>query len=429
MGPKNIKALATCFFVVSSILLVLYPNTAHATNIYVTKSGSPAPTGEQSAPFHVIEAAVVRAESEPGSRILIGPGKYYEDFTIETACVLHAMQGTAIIGKRDYGEATTLQLITLNTHLAGDEVFFPDKWADYQRADDIADFIKLMSEKPDVVGFQEIWDADLFKGGDGADGIRPRAGYPYGKHGERHGDILNSGAALMSKYPLAGFKQVEFQEDGGFFDPEKHAAKGWVRATIEKHGFSIGVFNTHTHAESNVVRSAQIYQLINAVNKYRVANPTHVVFMIGDFNVYGETHEYNDSLIPYIDLAGGKDAARNSPGFKFDNSQWTHSETNPLATYFNPDAEGGRLDYIFYISSLNEAVEVVPKVADVLPFRGRNHCCIEVPFPPFKICRVDMEQICVTNPLTSDEICLNAFCTTESSDHWAVYGQFKLIRK
>ena len=428
MGHKNIKTLTTCFSAVLGFLLALSIDTAYTANIYITKSGSPAPTGEQSAPYHVIEAAVFRAKSEPGSRILIGPGKYYETLTIDTPCSLKATGGIVTIGKLDYQASTTLRIITLNTHLAGDEVFFPS-WLDYERADDIADFIKSMSEKPDVVGFQEIWDEDLFKGGDGANGIRPRSGYPYGKHGEREGDILNSGAALMSKYLLGGFKQVEFEEDGGFFDPEHHAAKGWVQATIEKHGFSIGVFNTHTHAESNVIRSAQIYQLIDAVNKYRVANPTHVIFIMGDFNVYGEAHEYYDSLIPYIHLAGGKDDARNSPGFKFDNSQWTYSESNPLATYFDPDAEGGRLDYIFYIPSLNEAVEVLPKIVNVLPFLGRNHCCIQVPFPPYKICREDMEQICVTNPLTSDEICLNAFCTTESSDHWAVNGQFKLIRK
>ena len=419
MKHKKTNTLAALFIIVLGIWLTIGPRTARALNIYVTKSGNPAPTGEQSAPYHMVEAGIVRAKSSPGSTVLIGPGKYYETLTIDTPCTLVATGGTVTIGKLDYQASTTLRIITLNTHLAGDEVFMPS-WVDCWRADDIADFIKALDPKPDVVAFQEIWDEDLFKGGDcdGAIGIRRRSGCTYGEHGEEEGDIMNSGLALMSNYSLSGFAQVEWNAEGGDWP----TAKGYIRATIIKDGFSIGLFNLHTKAGYDVddrnIRWEQLQQLVNAVNEYRVNHRDHVVFVMGDFNVKGEGSEYYPSLIGWMELAEGKDADRNSPGFIVDRNfkdQWTSDDRNLLAYWFG-SGDNARLDYIYYIQSLDGSVEVLPAGAGVLRFRGRDYqVCVSRIIDPFDIPR------CIF-PYRFD-------ITNESSDHWSVYGRFKLYRR
>lgn len=369
-------------------------------DIYVTKAGSPAPTGSLSSPYQMVEAGIVKTKTSSANTVIIAPGKYYETFTIDTPCILKASGGNAIIGELDYQASTTLEIITLNTHLGGDEVFFPS-WQDYERADDIADFFGGHNPRPDVVGFQEIWDEDLFFGGDGANGIRPRSGYPYGDHGDEESDVLNSGCALMSNYPLANFLQTEWDDCYGIF--ECNAAKGWVQATIVKDGFSIGLFDLHAqsdYTDSDIkARKNQMVELKDVVNSYRAQHPSHVVFVMGDFNIYGEGDEYNDTLIPNVgEGAGGKDADRNSPGFILGSSeQWTYCDCNPLAIYFDDEAVSGRLDYIFYFPSSDGSVEVLPSSVNVLKFIGRMH--------------------------SEDNL-----TTNQSSDHWSVHGQFKIIR-
>src|SRR4029434_9958942 len=104
------------------------------------------------------------------------------------------------------------EICALNTHLFGDNI--GPSWQDYARAEDIADTCGASTF--DVVGFEEIWDEDLFYGGDGADGIRPRAGFPFGFHGEAHDlDPLNSGLAIMSQHPLSDTDQVSWTECDG----------------------------------------------------------------------------------------------------------------------------------------------------------------------------------------------------------------------
>jgi len=373
--------------------------------IHVTKAGSPDPDGSLSKPYHVVEAGILRTLGSPASAVEIAAGQYYETFTADTPCTLKASGGTVTIGKMDYQASTTLEIITLNTHLFGDVV--GPSWQDYARADDIADFFGGSNPLPDVVGFQEIWDEDLFFGGDGANGIRPRSGYPYGDHGDLVSICpnlictVNSGLALMSKRPLASFQQVAWDECSSF--EECSAAKGWLQAMIVKDGFSIALFNLHTEADedpfSKMARQDQFIQLKTALLLYRAVHPDHVVFVMGDFNVYGEETEYNDVVVPQIGSpTGGRDADRNSPGFVFDSSkQWTYGNSNPLKMKWDAGAKCGRLDYIFYFASLDGSVEVIPTSVEVLPFTGRT--------------------------LTEDGL-----TTNQSSDHWSVHGQFQLIR-
>jgi hypothetical protein len=430
---RKVFAVAT----VASFLITVNVAIAQDDTIHVSKTGSPDPDGSQAKPYQMVEAGIARTLTSPDNTVEIGAGTYYETFTTNTPAVLQAVGGTVTIGKRDYQAATSLEIVTLNTHLAGDELFFRitgNTWEDYARADDIADFFGSFSPSPDVVAFQEIWDEDLFFGDGSANGILPRSGYPYGDHGQEEEDILNSGAALMSKFPLVGFEQVQFDEEGGFFDPELHAAKGWVHATIVKDGFSIGLFNLHTHAEDVVIRSEQIAQLKIAVLLYRAMNPSSVVFAVGDYNVYGEGNEYNSILIPHLGLSGldGHDADRNSPGFDFDSkAQWTLSRDNPLAIYFDDATVSGRLDYIFYFPSLDGTVEVIPLSVDVLQFTGRTlgGTTVECVSPDFFGC-IEKPHCC--SPacrLFPDCLRVNGLTTDQSSDHWGLHGRFRLVRQ
>lgn len=157
----------------------------------------------------MVEAGIVRAKSLLGSTVLIGPGKYYETLTIDTPCTLVATGETVTIGKLDYQAWTTLDVITLNTHLAGRQWFMPS-WKDKARAYDIAHFFGGANPRPDVVGFQETWDPTLFLGDDYAARILAMSSYqPNGRHGSALGSRgANSGLALMSKYELTEYAQV-----------------------------------------------------------------------------------------------------------------------------------------------------------------------------------------------------------------------------
>lgn len=417
-----------------SILLVIGSLTANAQDvIYVTKSGIPDPDGSASKPYHVVESGIARTLTSSATTVKIGPGKYYETFTVGTPVTLEANGGVVTIGKLDYQASTMLEIITVNIHIAGDTIM--PSWADCLRAGGIADFIKALVTKPDLVAFQELWDDDFFKGGD-CDGLeeilngqRPveilrDSEYPYGRHGKRVFAGLglgNSGLAIMSEYPLSGWKQKEWTREGG----DRAMAKGFIRSTITKDGFSIGLFNLHTKAEDDImdhnIRWQQLRQLVRAVNNYRDNHPDHVVFVMGDFNIKGESCEYYESLIGWMASANGKDADRNSPGFIVDSNhrdhrkQWTSDDSNLLSFYFD-SVENGRLDYIFYIPSLDGSIEVLPTGVDVLPFRGQDYLvCTSRIIDPLGA------PWCVV-PYTYR-------VTNESSDHWSVRGQFKLIRK
>jgi endonuclease/exonuclease/phosphatase family metal-dependent hydrolase len=333
---KKLNGLTVLFSVAVSISLATSTQESfRQNNIWVTKSGSPAPTGTQSAPYQMVEAGIARAKHLPGSNIIIGPGKYYETFTVNTPVTLKASGGVVTIGKLDYQTSTTMDIITLNTHLGGDETFMCN-WADCLRAGDIGKFIKALFPKPDVVAFQEIWDEDFFKGGDCDEDIEilRDSKYKYGEHGEKEKPVLNSGLALMSKDSLRDFVQVQWNEEGG----EWPTAKGYVHATIIKDKFAIGLFNLHAKAgddlEDRIIRREQLQQLIDTVTRYRRKYPDRVVFVMGDFNIKGERSEYYNTLIERMKLVNGKDADRNSPGFVVHLSyrdQWTCDDSNLLA--------------------------------------------------------------------------------------------------
>lgn len=385
--------------------------TVYAANIYVTKAGSPDPDGSSVKPYQMVEAGIVRAKRIPGSTVLIGPGKYYETLTIDRPCTLTAAGGTATIGEMDYEASTTLELVTLNTHLCGD-VHFCDSWRDKERAEDISFYIRdTLKRSPDVICFQEIWDDDVFLGDPGdweGEGIRRRAGYPYGKHGTAN-DCLgcwNSGLAIMSWHLMTNWAQLFWGRaaDDMCNGTDCMAGKGWVQTNIEKDGFNIWIVNLHADAHASPgdreARRNQLAKLRDFLIIWMSIYPSHAFFVVGDFNIVGESSEYDGILVDRLGRElGGRDGDRNSPGFIVDGSyreQWTSNDQNPLSREFD-SAENGRLDYIFYFPSWDGSVEVLPMAVEVREFRGRW--------------------------LTESDT-----TTNESSDHYSVHGKFKLIK-
>jgi endonuclease/exonuclease/phosphatase family metal-dependent hydrolase len=186
------------------------------------------------------------------------------------------------------------------------------------------------------------------------------------------------------------------------------AGKGWVLTEIEKDGFKIWIVNLHTDAGESLsdrqARKNQLTKLRFNLIILRQTFPHHVLFVMGDFNIYDHKDQYRKFLIDLLGQgeAGGRDADRNSPGFTIgceeDCEHWTYSTDNDLAWHFDDESPSGRLDYIFYFPSWDGSVEVLPTYVNVLPFRGRT--------------------------LSEDDV-----TTNESSDHWAVHGKFKLIRR
>lgn len=150
--------------------------------VHVTKAGSPDPDGSLGRPYRLAEVGIARTLASPSNTVLVAAGTYYEMFTTDTRCVLRATGGTVRIGWLGGQTITTLETITLNTHLFGDVVGPIGR--DCERADDIADFVGGPNPLPEIVAFQEIWDEDLFLAVTGANGILPRSGYAYGNHGD-----------------------------------------------------------------------------------------------------------------------------------------------------------------------------------------------------------------------------------------------------
>lgn len=384
---------------------------AHAASIHVTKSGSPAPDGSESRPYHMVEAGIVKTRISPAKTVEIEAGEYYETFTTDTPCTLTATGGTVTIGQMDYKASTTLDIITLNTHLCGD-VHLCTKWCPRERAEDISFYIRdTLQWSPDVVCFQEIWDDDLFLGDPGdweGEGILTWAGYRYGEHGTET-DCLgcwNSGLAIMSQHPMAYWTQFFWGPASlGMCDGwDCMAGKGWVQTKIEKEEFNIWIVNLHADAGESpgdkIARILQFARLHDHLFIWKMLNPSHVFFVMGDFNVYGHHDEYMDVLINFLgsEELKGRDAVRNSPGFTTHMASLTYDCSNDLAGHFDDECLSGRLDYIFYFPPFDGSVEVLPMDVNELPFQGRW--------------------------LTEDGV-----TTNDSSDHYGVYGRFKLIRK
>lgn len=377
------------------LLLINCPSPAQAqSNIVVDRNGSAAPDGSSERPYQLVEAGACKAR--PNGTVEIRPGVYNETFTLDYPVRLTA-SGPALIGPVGGQPRVTLKVVTYNTHLFGDEVGGILRFADRARAASIADWIRL--EDADVVGLQEVWDEEL------AAAIIQRAGYPHSFYSNEHDesdDLLNSGLLLLSKHPLLNATQTFYRaevsiSDCGAFSPlcllrnptapwkcltectryiDGFASKGFVQATVNKDGFQLGIFITHTQAEHHIdakkERRKQLEQLGPQIQQYRAANPGAEVIALGDFNVISESGEYYNSLLP---LLGLRDAfANRAPCLDTTKHRATCDyNQNDLARHFDntaDDCNDKRLDYVLY--SHGNAFDVLPAKLEVRRYQAET---------------------------------------------------------
>jgi endonuclease/exonuclease/phosphatase family metal-dependent hydrolase len=386
MQPLALRAILYC--IIGGIGVDIAIRALAEPNSYVTPEGSVAPERDDpTRPWQLVEAAA-RALPAPGGTVIINPGTYRESFFLNTPVRLTAPRGGVFIGSSTNGvvASTTFNVFTWNTHLFGDTV--GASWQDYERAEDMANRLARPREQTDLVSLCEVWDEDLFFGGDGAKGIIPLSGYVHGVHGTRVGILegLNSGLAMMCNFPLASPMQIDYEDCSGSVpiverrSPDCRATKGFISATVVKDGFTFRVYNTHTQSGNDppalVARHKQLLQIATDINGYREANPTHVVFVMGDLNVIGESEVDYELLRGTFGSIGGRDAARNAAHISMYNDHslaYTLTSFNRLALHFDPNPYDQRLDYVWYFPSRDGKISVHPTYVDRVLDPGMTH--------------------------------------------------------
>lgn len=375
-------------------ILALAAGAAQA-QVHVSKPGFFDPTGVNIQPFSLIEAAVCSAPS--GGTLNIGPGIYRESLVVSRPMTLQATGLPVTVGQRT-AQSTTFRIVSYNTHLFGnDHIPALPRWLDPQRAAMISQVVD--DDAADVFGVQEVWDPDFF-------GPIGQQTFPNGYYGSAvvPGRALNSGLGFYSMLPLQNSAQQAYLSINELsFDGL--SSKGYIRTTVTKNGFPIGIFNTHTqsgNASGDIsARQLQLQELAAAVILYRTLNPTHPVILVGDFNVPGETSQHWGYMRASMGgNAETKDGFRNLPCSS--QPACTSCASNQLHHYFDPEGTDTRLDYVLYAGSLDGSVEIVPSRYERRVF--------QVPqiFPP----------------LSHDGL-----TTRDLSDHYGVFMEFELFRQ
>lgn len=392
MNPRKISnALA----IAASV--ACFASTASAQIVYLNKNGWFNPDGTASKRFSVVATGVCQVAS--GGELRLAPGSYREQLTISKPMTIKAESGTVTIGQTGQ-QRVPLRVVSYNTHLFGNpSIPGLPRFMDVERANwMIPSFVnENLVNNTDILGLQEVWDP-VFWSWFAAQGSYP-SGFYGGDHGSG-GDILNSGLALFSKFTLQDTQQYAYQDQAGF---DQFAHKGFLHARITKGGIGIEIFLTHTQADDEpAVRASQMNELAISIQLYRAANPSNPTIVLGDFNVAGETAEYDGNM---SNIMGGgasqRDAARNMPcaGNQFFCTSCTY---NGLHHCFYPDSTSStRLDYILYAPSLNGTVDVIPKAYG----------------------RLDYEI-----PAGQPSMTCEGQTFRSLSDHYGVWAEFELVR-
>jgi endonuclease/exonuclease/phosphatase family metal-dependent hydrolase len=358
------------------------------------------PNGDVATPWSTIGLGLWGSVSN--ERVVLNAGDYFEPGIINPPhpVILESTGGAARIAVNN-PQRTTLRVASYNTHLFGlDPIIGLPRWQDQERAPHIGRVAN--AENADIFLFQEVWDPALYET---IRGITLPV-YPSGFYGgNREGSsLLNSGLYTVSKHPVFSVWQFYYGEEDGFF--EAMASKGYIRTVINKDGFTIAVFNTHTQSgmsEGNLeARASQLAQLSVDVMGWRIANPSHVVVVAGDFNVVDFMPEYFLTMKTLMgDALGAGDGGANMPVVDGPGSCTTCYE-NDLRQYFDPDnLDNWRLDYMLYAGSLDGSVRVVPKSHVIRKY-----------------------QI----PAGYSTICDDGICTRDLSDHYGVVMDLELQR-
>jgi endonuclease/exonuclease/phosphatase family metal-dependent hydrolase len=199
--------------------------------------------------------------------------------------------------------------------------------------------VKRFGSAYDVVALQEVFDEDARDVFDVAFKARGYVTVP--KVDDKDFLHEDSGLFFASKLPIEGWGFREFAESAG---SDAFADKGVFGARLRLGSRHVVVLNTHLQSsiEEDLVRRAQLIQLRRFVARlFDVFDPArHAVIAVGDFNVVGETEEYQRML---GHLTYPRDAYRvrnGDPGFTWDRTQ----NENMIP---DDDDDQQRLDYVF----------------------------------------------------------------------------------
>lgn len=482
---KTNAALRSSPLVALAFAAFILPLDRALADTHVMKEGSIAPVfGIRARSFMMVESAVnaALAQTTPGT-VLLSPGQYREPEPGRTLIInpppgrtitLTAEGSGATIGDLSgVASQTVLTIVTQNTRLFGDGIaniaagYFKDDLRARQMGREIS------RVGADIAGLQELWDQDLL-----AD-IKTGAGGSYTTFGSDN----NSGLALLSNYSLTNKKDKGFDDncpdfcqngvnkgkrcsndsdcprangndgDCDFTDcwgdlivlsccVDCAADKGWLRASFIKDGFNITVFNTHADAGQQylddpddcggdaVARLDQFRCIFKKVDNFRINNPNHVVFVMGDFNVVGDDKkgtEYSRTNIQIlVQNDAARDAARNAPQWAGQGGGFTNDDSNNLAKCIDGTFDPFRFDYIYYFpTSRDGSIEVLPVETRVERFAfDAPVCCSDDNCEGLLVSCTDL-----TGPSYCDCFdCERSRSTREVSDHWAVLGKFRLSK-
>lgn len=203
-----------------------------------------------------------------------------------------------------------MRLITLNTW--NTEGPWEDRWE--------LIFAECQRLEPDVIAFQEIFDADW------VEKIAMHLESPYWAFSSDA-----SGLALFSKHPILEWSERAYQTQSPLEDYRRYFL--WVRLLIEKRVTS--VVNTHLSwkEKDSATRFSQIQELLKALGK---TGPQEEILSVGDFNAIEKTKEMELMRTQFLD--GYRTLHPQLPGLTWDN------RNTFTATHGMPDR---RLDYVF----------------------------------------------------------------------------------
>jgi len=191
----------------------------------------------------------------------------------------------------------------------------------------------------DIVGLQEIWEAD------DAERLidRGKKGGLEFAHYYQHG-IIGSGLLLLSRYPIIKLDFRRFRISAApesLNKGEVFAAKGIGFARIATPNGNVDVYNTHLVAQYNpddsdeqrVYRYIHAYEAAAQMNQLSTENP---IIALGDFNMrpHHFTYKMMTALVGLTDTFAALHP---------DDTGYTFTATNP----YTGSEPSQRLDYIF----------------------------------------------------------------------------------
>ena len=199
-------------------------------------------------------------------------------------------------------------------------------------------FSGLEKRKPDILGFQEVFNASW------AAEIQKRSGYPTLVFPKEPGGLL-----ILSRFPAVRSQCVTMKTKS----PRENYFRYVLFAELKTDQGPLAVFNTHWswYLSESAVRQRQAEEFLNFVSQ-NAENLEGIA--MGDFNSTAWTPE-----IRQLKEAGWKDTFAalhpETPGLTWDNA-------NPFAFLSNHPMPDRRIDYIFCQSKMAQklkAVEVV----------------------------------------------------------------------